>query len=179
MPNIIYHVASSMDGFIADKDGKVDWLNEFDGFADDEVLKDFQDFMNSFGAILVGGHTYDFTLEYGQWMSPGFPTWVFTERNLKLLDPCIQLTNESPLKICGDLKQSGIERAWLMGGGKLAASFQNEGLIDEIHLAIIPIFLGQGIPLMGKTTQDPKLTLMDSKSYSNGIVSAKYKVQSA
>ncbi|MCB1124723.1 MAG: dihydrofolate reductase family protein, partial [Verrucomicrobiae bacterium] len=64
MPEIIYHVATSLDGFIADKDGKVDWLNAFDAFADKEMMQDFERFMGSFDAILMGGHTYDFALEH-------------------------------------------------------------------------------------------------------------------
>ena len=139
-------------------------------------MTDFSELMDSFDAILLGGKTYDFTLEYGQWMSPGTPTWVFTQRDLKILDPCIQLSKESPVSVCKELDQRNLKRVWLMGGGKLAASFLDMGLIDEIHLAIVPIFLGQGIPLIGKTSQEPKLELTETKTYANGIVSVNYKV---
>jgi dihydrofolate reductase len=62
------------------------------------------------------------------------------------------------------------------GGGQLAASFQTSGLINEIHLAIIPIILGEGIPLIKQTVEETQLKLLESKSYKNGIVSVKYKV---
>jgi dihydrofolate reductase len=176
MPQIIYHVATSLDGFIADKDHGVDWLNDFEGMKDSQAMADFSKLMQSFDAILLGGKTYDFTLDYGQWMSPGIPTWVFTGRDLKLLDPCIQLTRQSPTEICDELDRRNLERVWLMGGGKLAASFHNAGLIQEIDLAIVPILLGQGISLIGKTSRDPQLRLTKSKSYQSGFVHSTYGV---
>jgi len=106
MPEIIYHVASSLDGFIADQDGKVDWLNDFDSFDDPELVKDFNEFQNSFDAIALGGHTYDFALGYGQWMSPNTPSWMFTKRDLKILHPSIQLTQELPEAVCDEMDQT-------------------------------------------------------------------------
>ncbi len=176
MPHIIYHVATSLDGFIADKDHGVDWLNNFEGMNDPEAMADFTTLMTSFDAILLGGKTYDFTLSYGQWMSPDTPTWVFTSRDLKLLDPCIQLTTESPENMCAELDSRGLGRVWLMGGRKLAASFQDAGLIDEIDVAIIPILLGEGISIFGQTNTEPNLKLAESNSYKNGVVTVRYQV---
>ena len=174
MPEIIYHVACSLDGFIADKDGKVDWLNNFN---DGETMEDLQEFFSSFEGIALGGHTYDFALSYGQWMSPDTPSWVFTSRDLKILDPSIQLTQESPTSVCQEMDKKGIKRVWLMGGGKLAASFLESDLIDEVNLSIIPIILGEGIRLFGNPNREPKLTLNENKQYSNGIVSVAYRVE--
>ena len=74
------------------------------------------------------------------------------------------------------MESQGLKRIWLMGGGKLAASFLDAGLVDEIILAIVPIFLGQGIPLIGNIAKEPKLALTESKQYANGIVSVTYSV---
>ncbi len=176
MPQVIYHVASSLDGFIADKDGKVNWLNSFNAFDDKEVMEDFQRQMSSFDGILLGGGTYDFVLDHGKWMSPGTPTWVVSSRDLPILDPCIQLSTDTPTAIMDEIRATKLDRIWLMGGGKLAASFLEAGQIDEINLTIVPVFLGQGVPLISTTTKDPKLTLKESKSYSNGFVSVRYQV---
>lgn len=176
MPEIVYHVASSIDGFIADKDGKVDWLNDFPSFEDSEVSGDFEAFQNSFDGIVLGGHTYDFALGYGQWMLPNTPSWVFTKRALTVLHLSIQLTKENPETVIQQMESKGIKRVWLMGGGKLAASFMDAGLVNEIQLSIVPILLGQGIPLIGETSKEPKLTLTENKQYSNGVVSVTYKV---
>jgi dihydrofolate reductase len=177
MPENVYHVASSLDGFIADKDDKVDWLNDFNAFDDKGAMDDFNELQNSFDAIILGGHTYYFALSYGQWMSPDTPSWVFTNRDLKILHPSIQLTHESPRSVCNEMDDKGIKRAWLMGGGKLAASFLEAGLVNIIMLSIVPVFLGQGIPLIAKTEKEPKLTLTENKHYANGIVSVTYKVE--
>ena len=176
MPEIIYHVASSLDGFIADKDYGVDWLNEFHSFEDPEVSKDFTDIQNSFGAIILGGHTYDFALNYGQWMSPNTPSWVFTRRNLKVLHPSIQLTQETPELVCTKMDEMDIKRAWLMGGGKLAASFLDAGLLNILQVSIVPILLGQGVSLISKTEKEPVLTLTENKQYANGIIRVTYLV---
>lgn len=177
MPEIIYHVATSLDGFIADAEGRVDWLNDFNAFEDKEVMRDFQEFMNSFDAILLGGTTYDFALRHGQWMSPGTPTWVFTSRNLPLLDPGIQLTSETPQTACDELTARDLNRAWLMGGGKLATSFLDDGLVTQVDLAIIPILLGKGIPLISSIAKEPRLAMRNSKSYANGVVRVNYQVK--
>ncbi len=177
MPQVIYHVATSLDGFIADKDGKVDWLNNFNAFDDQEVMDDFQELMSSFEAILLGGGTYDFALDHGQWMSPGTPSWVFTSRNLPILDSCIQLTSKTPATVIDEIRSKNLHRIWLMGGGKLASTFLKSGLIDEINLAIVPIFLGQGIPLISPPTAEPNLQLIESKSYASGFVSVRYQVR--
>ncbi|MDA0347377.1 MAG: dihydrofolate reductase family protein [Verrucomicrobia bacterium] len=177
MLEIIYHVASSLDGFIADKDLRVDWLNDFHSFDDSEVSKDFNAFQKSFDAIILGGHTYDFALDYGQWMSPNTPSWVFTSRNLKVLHPSIQLTQETPELVCKKMDGKGIKRAWLMGGGKLAASFFDAGLINILQVSIVPILLGQGVPLLSKTEKEPILTLTENKQYVNGIIRVTYQVR--
>jgi dihydrofolate reductase len=128
MPQVIYHVASSLDGFIADKDGKVDWLNEFNNSPDQEAMEDLQALMSSFDAILLGGATYDFVLDYGHWMSPATPTWVFTSRELKVIDPCIQLTQENPKSVCQELEKRNLKRIWLMGGWPISGLFSDLGI---------------------------------------------------
>lgn len=112
MSEIVYHVASSLDGFIADIDGGVDWLNEFH---DPDTMEDFMEFFNSFECIALGGHTYDFALKHGQWMSPNTPSWVFTSRDLKILHPSIQLTTKIPEAVCQEMDDKEIKRVWLMG----------------------------------------------------------------
>lgn len=176
MPHVIYHVASSPDGFVADSDDKVDWLNQFNAFDDKVLMDDFQKLMSSFDAILLGGTTYQFAVDHGKWMGAGTPTWVFTSRDLPALDPCIQITNETPATVVGDIASQNHKRIWLMGGGKLAVSFLDAGLLDEENLAIAPTMLGHGVPLIVDTKTEPKLKLIESKNYSNGFVSVRYQV---
>ena len=99
MPEIIYYVASSLDGYIATADGSVDWLSLFHTAGEDHGAAELE---ASVDALLLGSHTYEFALKLGQWPSPDKLSWVFTLR-----------------------------RAWLMGGGKLAASFHADQLISR------------------------------------------------
>jgi dihydrofolate reductase len=171
-PEIIYHLAVNMDGYIATKDGKVDWLDSFQGDGNDA---DFGKLFASFDGLLLGSGTYEFALDYGQWISPDKPSWVFTKRQLPLLDPSIELTSETPTELLDRISDRGLKRLWLMGGGKLATAFRTEGLISEYIVAVIPIILGEGIPIFSETPERTSLELIESKSYSNGIVRNSYR----
>ena len=169
MPEIVYHVATSLDGFITDKKGLTQLLIKKSG-----EKKEFEDFFSSFDAIIIGGLTYDVALKAGYWMSPNTPTWVMTRRDLNVLHPSITITKKSPKDVCKQLDQQGMKRIWLMGGGKLAASFLDAGLLDEVDLSIVPVILGEGVPVIGKTEHEPMLSLKSHGTFTNGVVSVKY-----
>jgi len=170
-PEIIYHLAVSLDGYIATKEGKVDWL---DDFQPDENEDDFGELFASFDGLLLGSGTYEFALDYGQWMAPGKPSWVFTKREMPLLDPGIELTSESPTDLIERISDRGLKKLWLMGGGKLATSFRTQGLITEYIIAVIPIIIGEGIPMFSESPERTSLEFIESKSYSNGITRLSY-----
>src|SRR5262245_44515735 len=144
MVEIIYNVASSLDGYIATVDGKVDWLNRFHTSREDN---DMAQFYGSIDALLLGSYTYEFALQLGKWPSPDKPSWIFTKRALRVLHPSITLTSQSPIELVRQLETRGVRRAWLMGGGKLAASFHADGLISRYIITVMPILLGSGIPV--------------------------------
>src|SRR5262252_3631850 len=133
LPEIVYYVACSVDGFIATEDGGVDWLAPFQRTGEDHGAAELE---ASVDALLLGGHTYDFVLKLGAWPSPDIPSWVFTRRRLKKLHPSITLTSQSPREVVELLKARGLKRAWLMGGGELATSFRAEGLISSYTLIV-------------------------------------------
>ena len=93
MVEVIYYVATSLDGYIATSDGGVEWLGQFRASEDDDSAGEFY---ASVDALLLGSHTYEFALKLGRWPSPDKPSWVFTSRRLRLLDPSITLTSQSP-----------------------------------------------------------------------------------
>ena len=173
MLEVIYYVASSLDGYIATADGGVDWLSRFHVSAEDE---DAGKLHASIDALLLGSHTYEFALKLGQWPSPDKPSWVFTKRDLPVLHPSITLTSHSPSEVLDDLTKRGFRKAWLMGGGELAASFHASGLISEYIISIFPVLLGSGIPLLAphSCTQDT-LSLVTSKPFKSGIVQLTYR----
>src|SRR6184192_935638 len=172
MPQVIYYVASSLDGYIASADGSVEWLRPFQAQREDHGATALH---ASVDALLLGSHTYEFALQLGQWPTPDKPSWVFTKRDLRILHPSITLTSQSPSEVVADLTKRGFRKVWLMGGGKLAASFHVDGLISKYIIAIFPVLLGSGIPLLA-THSCPQETLsfVSAESFKSGIVQLTY-----
>ena len=172
MVEVIYYVASSLDGYIATEDGSVDWLSRFHTAGEDHGAGELE---ASVDALLLGSHTYEFALKLGQWPSPHKPSWIFTRRELRVLHPSITLTAQSPSEVVGLLASRGLRRAWLMGGGQLAASFHAEQLISRYVISIFPVLLGSGIPLFASHLVPPDtLRFVAAKPFKSGIVQVTY-----
>jgi dihydrofolate reductase len=172
MLDIIYYVASSLDGYIATDDGGVDWLAPFQGAREDHGAGKLH---SSVDALLMGSHTYEFALKLGQWPAPDKPSWVFTHRDLRLLHPSITLTSQSPAEVIELLRVRGVRRAWLMGGGKLATSFRSAGLISHFIISVFPVILGSGIPLLAPSRSgEESLRLIEARPFASGVVQLSY-----
>jgi dihydrofolate reductase len=104
MLDIVYYVATSLDGYIATEDGGVDWLGRIGTAGEDHGAGDLQ---ASVDALLLGSHTYEFALKLGQWPAPGTPSWVFTKRQLAVLHPSITLTSATPIEVVRRLAARG------------------------------------------------------------------------
>jgi dihydrofolate reductase len=167
MVDVVYDAASSLDGYIATDDGRVDWLSRFDTSGEDHG---FGELNASVDALLLGSRTYEFALTLGHWPSPEKLTWVFTRRDLRVLHPSITLTAQTPREVIDLLGSRGLRRAWLMGGGKLAASFHAEQLISRYIISVFPVLLGSGIPLFAPHSSLPDtLRFRSAKPYPSGI----------
>jgi dihydrofolate reductase len=169
---IVYYIASSVDGFIATLEGGISWLAPFEGRAEDYG---YADFYKSVDAVIVGGRTYEACLKFGEWPFPGKPCWVFSRQKREVKQPDVIITDQPPREVVAELGRRGVKRAWLVGGGELAGSFRESGLIDEYIISYIPTILGDGIPLFGFSSVTEKLELIGSKSYPVGIVQAHYR----
>ena len=172
MPEIIYYVASSLDGYIATADGNVEWLSRFHTAGENHGAAELE---ASVDALLLGSHTYEFALKLGQWPSSDKLSWVFTRRDLRILHPSITLTAQSPRDVVELLASRGLRRAWLMGGGKLAASFHADQLISRYIMSVFPILLGSGIPMFTPHSSPPDaLHFVAAKPFKSGIVQVTY-----
>ncbi len=164
---VLYHAAMSLDGKIATADGGVGWLDPFqseDGYG-------YAEFYASVDVLLMGRATYEFALAHPPWLAADRPSRVFTKRDLPIAHPSVELTAEPPAKVVARLADAGHRRAWLMGGGVLAASFLEAGLITRSILAVMPVVLGDGIPLFaGGDGLPSSLELVATKSYPDGVV---------
>jgi len=172
MTEISYYAAISLDGFIAKIDGNVVWLNKYLASGEDYG---FASFVSSVQAIVMGRATYEKSQEFDSWPAGATPCWVFSSQLTSSDIPSVKFTSAAPEDVLKEMSDIGVERAWLMGGGKLAASFLTAGLIDEFDLAIMPELLGEGIPLLQPTNIQTGLKLVDSKVHPSGVVQLKYR----
>jgi dihydrofolate reductase len=169
--NIVYYVASSLDGFIATSDGAVEWLSSFGTSADDSG---YQAFYATVDALLMGSRTYEQILGFGGWPYPGKPCWVFSHRDLPVSCSEVRLTRRTPLEVVSELQTHGLRRAWLVGGGQLAAAFRAQRLITDYIVTVFPVLLGDGLPMFGAAGAQEQLSLLSSRPLSNGIIQLSY-----
>jgi dihydrofolate reductase len=170
-----YYVAATLDGFIADPDGGLSWLFQFDGA--EGIAEHYQAFLAQTGAIAMGAATYEFLLANEKTWPYQVPTWVFTHRDLpRLGGGDIRFTRDDVGSVDRQLRETAGERnVWLVGGGNLVAQFVERGLLDEIHLGLAPVVLGKGIPLLPASLRTP-LTLTGTRTFGRGFVELRYDV---
>ena len=171
MTEIIYYVAASLDGYIATEEGGVEWLEDLESTGEDYG---YTEFYESVDALFLGSRTYEQCLTFGDWPYPDKPSWVFTQRQITSARPDIVVTNQNPQELMTELEFQKLDRFWLVGGAELAASFRAEGLITEYIVSIIPVILGAGVPLLVAGGQRESLELIDTTSYSSGVVQVRY-----
>jgi len=171
VPEVIYYVAASVDGYIATMDGGIEWLAPFEGTGEDYGYAQFYD---SVEAVLLGRRTYETSLAFDEWPYPGKPCWVFSHGNIRSLSTDVIRTARAPVEVMDHIGKSGLKRVWLAGGGALAASFRAEGLITEYIITIVPVVLGAGVPLFADPGPPQRLQLVEEKSYPKGLVQIRY-----
>ncbi|MBA4283763.1 MAG: dihydrofolate reductase [Candidatus Puniceispirillum sp.] len=147
MPKVILNVATSMDDFIADVNGGVDWLPGEDSDPDDSC--GMRLFKNDISVIVMGSTSYQQILTFGEWAWPDKLTYVFTSQaDLVSENQQIRFVHDTPEDCIETIKWSAKDKnIWLLGGAKLAHAFFRQHLIDEVILTVIPILLGNGIKL--------------------------------
>jgi dihydrofolate reductase len=171
MRRIRYHVATSLDGYIAGPKGEVDWIIPDPDF-------DFPALLDQFDTVLLGRRSYEITLSPGAppW-PPGIRLYVFS-RTLRQRDhPGVTLVADRAEEAVTALRAEPGKDIWLFGGGSLFRSLLEAGLVDTVAVAIIPVLLGGGIPLLPPPAQRARLNLTGHKVYKTGRVSLEYDVK--
>ncbi len=171
-PEIIYYAAVSLDGYIADPGGGVEFLDRYMQLGEDYGFSNFE---SSINGIIMGSGTYEKSLELAPWSGGDKPCWVFSLRNLKPAAPGVIITSNTPEQVVDEMYEAGVRRAWFMGGGKLASSFRRFDLLTEYNLALVPEILGEGIPLFEPSDTAEPLHLIDSKVHPSGLVQLRYR----
>lgn len=164
-----YQVAVSLDGFIADPDGGYDWI-----VADPTI--DFGAVFKEFDTAVMGRKTYEvITAQGGNGAMPGLDIVVFSRTLPSTRSRGVRVVGDDPRKVVADLKSKSGRDIWLFGGGELFRYLLDAGLVDTVELAVMPILLGQGIPLLPAGAQ-AKLVLSDLRRLPSGIVVLAYSV---
>lgn len=158
----------SLDGFIAGPNGEADWIIMDPSF-------DFGKLFAQFDTFLMGRRTFEATRKGGDDTMAGMHTIVFS-RTLRQSDyPKVTVTSNLPETIL-PLKEKPGKDIWLFGGGGLFRSMLDAGLVDTVEVAVVPVLLSQGVPLLPAGARSPALQLTESKALPTGIVSLTYRV---
>ena len=173
MRKIILYIAVSLDGYIADKNGSVNWLAGQDEEAENEDT--YSEFIKDIDTVVMGWNTYaqvSRELSPEKWPYENLTSYIVTHRNEKSTEK-IRFVREEPCKLAERLKETPGKNIWICGGGSIIQPLIKENLIDEYRISVIPTILGGGIPLFGNRETELRLRLKDTMQY-NGIVELVY-----
>lgn len=170
MRQIVAYVASSVDGYIAGPGDDMGWLPEFDG---DQT--GFHDFFADVSAIAMGRRTYEWIGEHTRsWPYGDLPAYVLSSSLPEGRAEHVTVTPGPVLDLAATLRDGG-GTAWLVGGGGLFASFAAAGLIDHWIVTVIPVLLGEGVPLFpARGAGYERLELGESRTIPGGLVQLRY-----
>ena len=176
MRKVTFGGANSLDNYIARPDGAVDWL-----LWSSEVTKIMTEFWQTIDTVLMGRKTYEAALKLGGGEGknpyPGVKTYVFSRTLKPTKSKSVEIVSEDAAGFVRRLKKRKGKDICVMGGGELAQSFFEAGLIDEVGFNIHPVLLGSGIPLFHEMSRQIDLELIECKTLKTGCVVVTYRVK--
>lgn len=163
------HIAVSLDGMIARRDGSFDWLEGYPAEA-----FGIEAFLAGVDAILMGRGTYDVIRHHGEWLHPDKRTTVVTSRPLHDAPEGVDACAEGLAAAAAALEARGHRRVWVEGGGQVVRGMIALGKLDVLEMAVIPVVLGEGIPLFPAGTPETWLTLRHAEAKAGGALHLVY-----
>jgi dihydrofolate reductase len=174
---------ASLDGFIARKDGRVDWLETSDEFASGATMDPgfVEAFLKTIDCYVMGSRTYETALGFEAkgfgWSYGDTPTFVLTRRKLPRTRDAVEFYSGDLAQLVNGRLRPAFRAIWCVGGGAVSAECLRLGLADEVRYSILPILIGDGIPFFDKLDKDIALHLAEVKAYKNGMVELRYEVR--
>ena len=169
MRKVILGLGISLDGYIARPNGTVDFLF---------MPKDYSmaPFFKTIDTALLGRKTMEDGLKMGgSFSDSSMKFYVFSRSKPVGEREGVTFTNKTPAAVVNQLRKRPGKDIWLMGGGELARDFLKADLVDELHIGVVPVLLGEGIPLFPPGFPQRDFTLIENKTYSKGLIALKYK----
>jgi len=164
---VILGLGISLDGYIARLDGSVDFLF---------MPKDYSmgPFFKTVDTCILGRKTYDDGLKMGGSFDGSMKTYVFSKTQPPGERNNVTFTSDSPSAIVAEIRKEPGKHIWLMGGGILIRDFLQEDLVDELYIGVVPVLIGEGIPLFPSGFPQREFDLIENKSYSRGMIALRY-----
>lgn len=182
-PRVTIHMAASLDGFIASRDGRVDWLETSDRFENGETLtpEAIHAFLESIDCYVMGSRTYETALGFeGQgrgWAYGDKPVFVLTHRSLPKNRATVDFYAGDLRRLVDEKLKPRFGSIWFVGGAAVAAECLRLGLADEVRYSVVPMVIGDGISFFQGLDRDVALHLVETKAYTSGIVALRYEVR--
>jgi len=181
--HVTIHMVASLDGFIARKDGSVDWLETSDEFVGGDTMdpESIEAFLKTIDCYVMGSRTYETALGFEAkglgWSYGEKPTFVLTHRELPRTRDTVELYSGDLARFVNERLRPMFRNIWFVGGGVVSGECLRLGLADEVRYSILPILIGDGIPFFEKLDRDIALHLAEVKAYQSGMVGLRYEVR--
>ena len=180
---VTIHMAASLDGFIARKDGSVDWMETSDEFADGDALdaEFVEAFLKMIDCYVMGSRTYETALNFEAkgfgWSYGDKPTFVLTTRELRKTRDTVEFYSGDLALLVDERLKPNFRSIWVVGGGEVSSECLRLGLANEIRYSIMPVVIGDGISFFKGLDKDVALHLVEMKAYVTGMVALRYEVR--
>ena len=180
---VTIHMVASLDGFIARKDGSVDWLEVADTFEGGETLSPefIAEFLRTIDCYVMGSRTYETALNFEAkgfgWSYGDKPTFVLTRRSLPKTRDTVEFYSGDLARLVNERLKPSFRSIWFVGGGAVSGECLRLGLANEVRYSIVPVVIGEGISFFEGLNRDFPLHLVETRAYTSGMVALRYEVR--
>lgn len=169
MARVRFYVATSLDGFIADRDGSVDWLAPYDA-----RLYGYDSFLDEVGALVMGRRTFELINAVGDWPYRAKSVFVIASHALGQTPVGVTAATRGLWDALQQARQVSPKDIWIVGGAVTMQSALEEGVVDLIEFFLVPVLLGSGVTLLNDLRTRQTLVFDGSEAFPDGVVKLRY-----
>jgi dihydrofolate reductase len=172
MASVRFYVATSLDGFIADGEGSVDWLAPYDA-----RLYGYDKYFAEIGALIMGRRTFELISATGEeWPYRAKPVFVLTSQPLGKVPPSVALAARGMWEALQQARKATPRDIWIVGGAVTMQSALDDGLVDVMEIFLVPVLLGTGLSLLNDLGRRHTLVFDGIEAFPDGVVKLRYLV---